>query len=931
LVVALGLRAGLAWYDHSVFWPDEIHQSLEQAHRAVFGYGLVPWEFRDGARNWLFPGAIAALWKLAAALGVDSSMALIMLARLLLVASSVVAVWFAGKLARTSGGLRASLAAVLILATFPPAVVFSYRAMSETASAPLIMLGAWYLSRRTLRAAGIAGACLAIAFLFRYQNGLFLVFFGAALLLQRRWREALVFAQMGVAIGLLGGALDWLTWGRPFHSLLAYVDFNLLRSGASSFGVEPFDFYARTLWTSVGPLLPMLAACFAVGSFVHPVLGGAVLAYILAHSVLPHKELRFIVPCLPLFAAVAGIGVERILRRLPAPRAIGIASGVLLTGGFAHVLFHLTYADMGQYTGTPRASLSVWKTEEEASLLLVDAGKRPDVCGVTVLGARAAFTGGYTYLHREVPLSYESELCSIAPSNYVIAPTVPGTRPLPSSYRLQVERGPWGLFRRDGACRMPTGAEAYMLEGAADMGLVRRKAQQAADGSLRFDVQRDSGAFSEGWGHGEVVDCIAARWVAGKRAIMDFDFTPAGPAYKLNLRGRAHERLSAQRINVEVNGQRILAGLMPRQMTTYSLDIPDGTLRPGQNRIEFRFSRTERASPNDTRELAAQFRQIEIVPMHDDFEVDIAGPDSRKHLVRGFHPVESTGEMTFAWSDGPASEVEGDLAWPRSAYVLETVAEALPLLASQRTRVFANDILVGTLEYAHRWTSQRLVIAPSALKKGKNRIRFEYEASVRPAVFDKKLREQRELAVRFRKIQLTPLSAPTDLDLGSPNARAFLLDGWSGDEQDGERSVVWSNGRRASVALSLQGVKQPVLRLTAHGYAQALPISVSVHLNDERIGVFAAPESWQDISVPLPARDYSGTGEILSLDFDHTARPSIQDPQSRDSRDLALRVDRLWVESAASTSTINASVQALEPQRESSRGGIASGSLEARK
>ena len=60
---------------------------------------------------------------------------------------------------------------------------------------------------------------------------------------------------MGVAVGLLGGLLDWVTWGRPFHSLLAYVDFNLLLGGASTFGVEPFGFYAATLWTSVGPAL----------------------------------------------------------------------------------------------------------------------------------------------------------------------------------------------------------------------------------------------------------------------------------------------------------------------------------------------------------------------------------------------------------------------------------------------------------------------------------------------------------------------------------------------------------------------------------------------------------------------------------------------------------------------------------------------------
>src|SRR4051812_12748598 len=60
LWVALGagaaLRIWLAWHDDGIYWPDEIYQSLEPAHRLVFGYGIVAWEFVEGARNWALPG-----------------------------------------------------------------------------------------------------------------------------------------------------------------------------------------------------------------------------------------------------------------------------------------------------------------------------------------------------------------------------------------------------------------------------------------------------------------------------------------------------------------------------------------------------------------------------------------------------------------------------------------------------------------------------------------------------------------------------------------------------------------------------------------------------------------------------------------------------------------------------------------------------------
>jgi len=899
------LRVWLSWYDHSVFWPDEIHQSLEQAHRAVFGYGLVPWEFRDGARSWFFPGVIAALWEAAALVGVDSSMTLVMIARLFMVVSSVVAIVYAAKIAAETRGMRAGAAVAVILATLPPAVVFGYRGMSETASAPLIAVGAWFLTKRTTRGAQYAGLAIALACLCRYQNGLFVLVFAATMLLQRRWREVLAFCGAGAAVALFGGLLDWVTWGRPFHSFLTYVDFNLLHDGASTFGVEPFSYYVTSLWTSVGPLLPVLFACFCVGAIYEPVLGGAVVAYVLAHSVLPHKEFRFLVPCLPLFATVAGVGVDALLRRAPLPRLIAVASAVALTTTFGFALVYLDYGDMGQYKGTERATASVWRNEEDATLLLANAGTRTDLCGLTVLGARAAFTGAYTYLHREVPLIYENQLCSTAPSNYVIAPSARAAQVLPPSYQLTQQLGGWGLYRRDGVCQV---SDVYdeLLEGARDMGLSLPQAVQAPDHSLRFDLARNGGSFRRGWGHGELIDCDPARWVTSKRAWVEFDFDPAGLQYQLSFRARAHQGATKQRFIVAVNGVRMNVGVMSTQLGNYTLDIPDKALKLGPNRIELAFNQAMRASVSDERELAAFFRTLEILPKSDDFIIDVALNESRRHLTRGFQSVEQAGDTTFVWSDGAFSEVEGNLIWPNTPYLLELFAESVPLVDSQRVRVLANGALVGTLDVPKKWKRQRLAIPASFLGRGKNRIRFEYEAPVRPASVDRKLTDRRELAVRFRHIELSPLPPRSDLDFGTATARPYLLDGWSGDERDAERSSVWSDGERASVALSFDGIAKPMLRVSAKGYGRALPVDVEVAIDGARIGSFAAPDGWQSVAIPLPDGDYSGGSKVVSLAFSRTASAADDNPQSSDQRRLALRVDRIWVDSndPASTETV---------------------------
>ena len=69
VVLAIGLRVTPILIVPSIVWTDEIFQASEQAHRLVYGTGLVPWEFQLGVRSWLLPGIIAALMELARLVG----------------------------------------------------------------------------------------------------------------------------------------------------------------------------------------------------------------------------------------------------------------------------------------------------------------------------------------------------------------------------------------------------------------------------------------------------------------------------------------------------------------------------------------------------------------------------------------------------------------------------------------------------------------------------------------------------------------------------------------------------------------------------------------------------------------------------------------------------------------------------------------------
>ena len=56
LLFAAGLRLTALLALPSMNWGDEIFQATEQAHRLVYGTGLVPWEFQVGIRSWILPG-----------------------------------------------------------------------------------------------------------------------------------------------------------------------------------------------------------------------------------------------------------------------------------------------------------------------------------------------------------------------------------------------------------------------------------------------------------------------------------------------------------------------------------------------------------------------------------------------------------------------------------------------------------------------------------------------------------------------------------------------------------------------------------------------------------------------------------------------------------------------------------------------------------
>lgn len=339
-VIALGvaLRAGqLSIFD--ITHSDELMQYLEQGNRLATGHGIVPWESRLGLRNTLIPQFLSLPLWLGHALA-PGTLLPVWFARACFMALTLLVLPAAWKLGATVSRAH-GLVALFVASVWWESVLFSDLLLSGSLGTALILLGAALLldPASGKRALVSAGVLVALAVLVRLQ---FAVFAGvlalAALRLElARWRPFLG----GCLIAALIGALSDMAAGLlPFSWIWVNFQMNIGAGKAAQFGTSgPFAYLSmleRHLWP--WGLLVMLGA-LAQGAIEprHRPLLLAALASLFAHSLIGHKEYRFVwttVLSLLLLAAVASVSLAELIARRRG-KALGKAGLAALLLGWA--------------------------------------------------------------------------------------------------------------------------------------------------------------------------------------------------------------------------------------------------------------------------------------------------------------------------------------------------------------------------------------------------------------------------------------------------------------------------------------------------------------------------------------------------------------------------------------------------------------------
>ncbi len=387
LVGAMALRLGGAIWAPNVAWPDEIFQTLEQAYRLAFGYGVLPWEFRDGARSWLLPGVLGGVMEVSGRAG---GLAHVRACQALLSAFAVIPAAIAFLWSRDRGRAGALVAAIACASWFD-LVLFGPKALTEVVAAHVLVAGVWLASMGGRpRTYAWAGAALALAVALRIHLAPAVAIAAAATARRDlgRWKALALGAAPVVAAA---GLLDLFTWGTLFHSYVTTIRANVVEGRAGMYGTAPWHAYAGMLWDRWSWSLPALVGLAALGARRRPAAALAAIVIVVAHSAIAHKEYRFIYPAIVLAVVLAASGT--------ADAVAWIAARTRWREGLVALVAALLWASTSAAVGVGSPEWTLGRSGLEATLHAADGNP----CGVALIGRHWTSTGGYTYLRRDVP------------------------------------------------------------------------------------------------------------------------------------------------------------------------------------------------------------------------------------------------------------------------------------------------------------------------------------------------------------------------------------------------------------------------------------------------------------------------------------------------------------------------------------------------
>ena len=330
VLFTLGLAARLiySFSPVSIHYADEHQQYLEQAHFARYGYGVQFWEQDRGMRNLLYAYLLTVPLAVMDDLGIEDPVIRAGIIRSLVAVAVLLASLLLAWVVHRKGDSLAALIMAGLICLLPHYVYLHIHPLSETTMQIPLMLSLICWERRPC----LSGFWFGFSVIFRPQAllfipGLAITALHSLITQSNRWRVGgeMLRWWLGFGAAMFGmGLFDRYTLGDWFHSLIAYVDNNIIQDESSKFGVSPW--YQYILWPGEAswPIFIFGALLVFIGSLKEWRLLLVATGFIAGHAIIGHKEPRFLFPCIPLLVVIGCRGLSMIMGPIPWP---GTANG----------------------------------------------------------------------------------------------------------------------------------------------------------------------------------------------------------------------------------------------------------------------------------------------------------------------------------------------------------------------------------------------------------------------------------------------------------------------------------------------------------------------------------------------------------------------------------------------------------------------------
>ncbi|KAI9564959.1 hypothetical protein GHT06_008700 [Daphnia sinensis] len=315
LVLLLLIRLSSVIVVQTWFVPDEYWQSLEVSHRLSFGYGYLTWEWFEGIRSIIYPAVFVIPYKVLAYLSLDSQQALIYVPRVIQALFSVWAEWnFVKGIKNVLNRPQVSWFMLLELGNHFLYYVTS-RTLANTVEMNLVLLGISYFLNHCK---GAFLLCVMISCYMRPTSApIWLPFLLCFIQQEKHWIFSKKFLKVVLECSVVLGAvlgLDSWWYGKPVLVPVQFLLFNVVTDLSQFYGEHSWHWYfTNALPSLMGPTLIPLVFIFSnkkasnyIDNKVITIQLSALL-YILCHSFVGHKEIRFLTPIIPLLNFLAAI------------------------------------------------------------------------------------------------------------------------------------------------------------------------------------------------------------------------------------------------------------------------------------------------------------------------------------------------------------------------------------------------------------------------------------------------------------------------------------------------------------------------------------------------------------------------------------------------------------------------------------------------